>query len=94
LIRRHARKIVNQLLSCGAGLPAMLSHAILQHCERRVVSAIPMQFEQQLPRLHGDNYLFEHRTQAISGALAPRAGDRSRPNQLRLLRLNQTFEAR
>ena len=63
LIRRHARKIVNQLLSCGAGLPAMLSHAILQHCERRVVSPIPMQFEQQLPRLQGDNYLFEHRTQ-------------------------------
>jgi hypothetical protein len=40
-------------------LSGLLPSAVLDHFERRMIAALPMQLEPQLTRLYGDNDLFK-----------------------------------
>jgi len=63
VIRQQAREIANQLFGCRIGLPTMLPYAVLHHFENRMITALPVQLESQLTRLHADDDFFKHRTQ-------------------------------
>lgn len=50
VIGQHASKLADQLVSRGFGLPAILTAAVFDHFEARVVSALPVEHQATVGR--------------------------------------------